>query len=397
MNDDALKKTFEQAFANETIVYDPKGWEAMEAMLNKRKRRTGFWLWFLGAGIVILTSWIAMDGAKATYKPRQVALNLEHIPSLERTINKPQSQTLNTQNPNKTETSPDNITSNSHVAGHEAGSSPLDGPSSASHVEEEPTTETSKEEAVAETLLDTVPATLSLPATAMTELRDDLGLMDGLPLSLFSVPTSLQDRTVKQPHNRPVFVLYSLAGINYLLPNPPSFSAPSFGQFAGIGGELLIKGRFGLSMELTGVRTPFEDITETEQTTYGYSKIQNQFTTQTSELLFAELPLIFHCHFNRLGVGAGVSATYLIASKNTTIHTTSSEELINELDRNTAYETWDRYRTFNTSVLLDVNYQFASRLALGIRPSYGMGNVYQSAGLSRNLMRTDLYLKIQLH
>lgn len=418
-----IKSVFDQAFAVEEIPFDMGAWNQMNALLNKRAKRRAIWIWFSGLALFIaLTSTFVLSNSQdKTYRARTA--NAQFEPELKSMMctedihsKNSKTQIAETTDAKLEPTNASNAMAYSEPAqvslpisqlnsNHTPSKAEVSSPPTASA--NEPTMNNTGIVANSAIIEDLNPIVLanndSMPRRNQTVSQREqewLSLMGLLDLQSNRSDTSLSHRTaspLEKTNKKQLYNFYARAGVSKTIFHNPVWSHPELGQELGVGVQYLLREHLLLSSEVGFSRVRTEDTAQIQgPMTYGYTVNQNNYTINTSELYYLQLPVIAHYRMNRLMIGGGVSAGYLLGLKNETTHQVSSDRAsITHANKSGIYR-WDRYRNYQINALFDTQYQLASGSFIGARANYGLLNVLATKQKTIGISRIDIYLKLIL-
>jgi hypothetical protein len=436
---DDLKDLFNSAFAAENVEFSPAAWEGMNTMLDQKQRKRGFWLWMSGglATLALIAASVPFFlQEKNVYEPRilgqkvlsQSLLNLTDI-NIDNT-NSPQryfpnNQAENTpstaasQN-NQQSTTPEHVENTGVLA---AASQPVKSiiPSSNTTI---PTKQTiakapknNLEPEIEIIASEPTPNTVEAPDNAsgnpvsdeativannsttsqVTRASENLGYLPILSNDLNSESNIIirENEEVESLKDGSRWNHYMVFGLTRALSS--NFKPyPNWGQRFGVGTSLKLRNHLYISGELAMALDAVDIVTVTTANKYGLSKTVIDQETTTSELLFAEMPILLHYRYNRVKLGGGPMLQYLTGVKNNETRTTQTANgtVLSE-DLQSGYYSWNQFKRFNLGLILDASYQIGEPIYIGVRNNFGLTNILSTDQILRQ-SRLEFYIKLDL-
>lgn len=368
---DELKQLFDSAFAAEQIPFDAAGWAQMEAMLDKKSKRKAAWYWYSSAAAVLMLVAAIPFFSKQneTYVPRSAQ------PALSSDV----SETKNSEEKN--------VPSIAQTTTHFEELKSVD--------QKQPINPARPSASIANN-----PQRNNFQHSGeLMEINKDLEFLERLEAILPVTPyvyDSLYSDVYCATQN------YQSKWQRYMIVGLTKSQAPGYGMFAnagqsfGIGLTYKLKNHIYLSGELALSRDMVGFQKSISSTHYGLSGTLIQQNILTSELIYADLPLLAQYRSNRLSIGAGPLFEYLMGLKNvetveaTTVYGSpkSSQQLQN------GYFSWSDYKRFGLGWQFDASYQMFETMHLGARANFGANISATTEKIRRN--RFELYLKFDL-
>lgn len=442
---DDLKDLFNSAFAAENVEFSPAAWEGMNTMLDQKQSKRGFWLWMssgLATLLLIAASIPFFLQEGNVYEPRmssqeilsESVLNINDI-SLKNN-NTPQTNfsnnqtTTNQTHPELKSNKPSSNSENNMIkttavvttsqpdqtmatANAATQSSIADEQLIANAIQNDATSEGGNigNEPVPHSIPIIIDENESgndpddqamMPATntTTTQITRSTETLDYLPTLSAKIGSAsniiIRDKEEGESlSDGSKWNHYMISGLTRAL-NSSLKPYPNWGQRFGIGTTLKLRNHLYLSGELAMARDAVDITTVTTANKYGLTKTVIDQETNTSELLFAEMPILLHYRYNRIKVGGGPMLQYLTGVKNNEIRTTqmANGTVVTE-DLQSGYYTWDQFNRFNVGLTLDASYQVGEPIHIGIRNNFGLTNLFSTDQMLRQ-SRLEFYIKLDL-
>lgn len=446
---DPLKSIFDSAFAQESIAFDPKGWEQMETALNATpKKRLGFLWLFSGIALVAAGMGITMlnSNMAATYEPR-VGMAIYGPIDLVDPINSDQliQSDLATDDKNQTNTQNSNAGFEPSKSANEETKTTINTTSTAAATASADVIGSSSTEAPEVAVGPTEPirtddpaingsslATTSAPALAgtiapsasperQTEVKEDqpsllkgqstaapatlldnremLGSMEFLSASPL-MENNEQDLVTQAIENddsqKRQIKFYGRIGVVKTANTKGLSGFDGFGQTIGAGVEWRAKPHFLLSTELNIYREKvrYELTQNSEQ--YGFFQTEESLLMNVSDLISFEVPLMAHYRYNRWTAGAGLSAQILASSKITETYSQSGTADFTPTSTQTfeGYARWSEMARVNVNLPVQVIYRFQEAYFVGARYRYGFNDLFKMNGVVDRKTGFEIFLRM---
>lgn len=395
---DELKHLFDSAFAAEQIPFAAAGWAQMEAMLDKKGKRKAAWYWYSAAAAVLAVVALLpfLNHENETYIPRnaQPAFSeMEWESSSQKTINKGNSSYAIAENDVTPFTKQAALSDEVKSSNSKPIGTTQNGSITANYVVGNNSTANSFNRGLnLNHLADAEIAALIDPNRNI----EMLGLLDArIDFDLIEDTVSNRWLGCGNSSEDNKWQRYLIAGVTKSHSTDYGMFANA-GQSFGLGLTYKLKNHLYLSGELSISRDMVAFQRTNSSTHYGLSGTLIQQNILTSELIYADLPLLAQYRSNRLSIGAGPLLEYLMGLKNietadaTTVYGVpkSSQQLQN------GYFSWSDYKRFGLGWQLDASYQMFETMHLGARANFGANISATTEKIRRN--RFELYLKFDL-
>lgn len=412
MKKDELKDIFDAAFAQEAIPVDVANWDMLSAALDQRSRRKALYYWLMGLGALFLAAVSSMAVWPFSQPP---AYHPDHVSSFSSMDHLPQGECLPFYNSvsHNPLTEGDTKELDKEVA-HSAQPESKHG---ATFTEPQPTAQAGSL-AESQTSIHSSTSQLGL-ASRLTTTSSDSDELDAASVVDSAITNEarpkdfLEKIPLRQAHVDPTIMVITERDIDTMDEKRPweayvragvTFGesiAP--GQVGGIGISAHIRDNLLFGSELLLVRDFVSLESAMEAQTYGYERYQQAILIQASEILSTELPIFVRYRWNRISIGGGLSASYVIGARLTERHYLrssktaqpwASHELSEELD--VGYVRWKAVKPFRLSAATDLSYQLTDRYYVGSRISFPLQDVFTSNAVNDRFIRLELYLKMSL-
>lgn len=211
------------------------------------------------------------------------------------------------------------------------------------------------------------------------------------------IPTEQDVEENEQPKLR---LFYLSGGLSKTVNNASLSTFSGQGYRVGLGVSQQLKNSWHLGAELNMVHEPFSDTALIKgKPTYGFTRGENEYVVHTTQLMYAEMPLMIGYRFKRISVNTGASIGYMLGLKNETLSSLKYNATTIDQSTESGYYRWDRYRSLHLGGLVDAQYQLTAAVPnafVGIRYTYGITELLTIEQRNVRKSRIEVYLKMTL-